>query len=69
VALGEMLVGGLDACRAIGYGLRMSIKTFRDRRLKRLFEDDDAKGLNPDWVVELRNMMQAIDAAAEVESG
>jgi proteic killer suppression protein len=45
----------------------MSIQTFRDRRLKRLFEDDDAKGLNSEWAGKLKNMLQAIDSASEVE--
>jgi|SRR6516225_6953758 proteic killer suppression protein len=57
----------IDACRAIGYKCDMSIQTFRDRRLKRLFEDDDAKGLNPEWAGKLKNMLQAIDSASEVE--
>jgi len=45
----------------------MSIKSFRDKRLKRLFEDDDAKGIAAEWVDKLRKMLQAIDGAAEVE--
>jgi len=45
----------------------MSIKTYRDKRLKRLVDDDDAKGINPQWVDKLRKMLQAIDAAIEVE--
>jgi proteic killer suppression protein len=45
----------------------MSIKSYRDKRLRRLFEEDDAKGINPDWVDKLRNMLQALDDAVEVK--
>jgi toxin HigB-1 len=43
----------------------MAIKSYRDRRLKRLFEDDVAKGLK--WADKLKNLLQAIDNATEVE--
>jgi len=43
----------------------MAIKSYRDKRLKRLHEEDDAKGLK--WPDKLKNRLQAIDNAAEVE--
>ena len=39
------------------------IGSFRDKRLRRLYEDDDVKGLNPEHVEALRDILSALDAA------
>jgi proteic killer suppression protein len=47
----------------------MAIRSFRERRLQRLFADDDAtsiKGLNSEWIDKLRNRFLAIDNATEL---
>jgi proteic killer suppression protein len=47
-----------------------SIKSFRDKRLKRLFENEEAesiKGLDSAWIGKLRNRFHAIATATEVE--
>jgi toxin HigB-1 len=45
----------------------MAIQSFRHRGLKRLFEDDDARGIQASFVSKLRDMLAAIDTANVVE--
>lgn len=41
------------------------IKSFRNRRLKRLFENNDPQGLAAEQIDKLRDILAALDAAAE----
>lgn len=45
----------------------MKIESFRHKGLRRVYEDDDARGLPPQMVVKIRNMLAALDAAATLE--
>jgi toxin HigB-1 len=45
----------------------MSIKSFRDKRLKRLFEDDDGRGIDARWLDRLGKQLNAIDTASELD--
>ncbi len=42
------------------------IKTIRHKGLKRLFEEDDARGVNPEHVDKLRNILATLQAASNV---
>ena len=42
------------------------IRTIRHRGLKRLFEQDDASGVNPEHVPKLRNILVTLNAAPTV---
>jgi toxin HigB-1 len=42
------------------------IKTIRHKGLKRLFEKDDARGVNPEHVDKLRNILATLQAAPNV---
>lgn len=44
----------------------MSIKTFRHKGLRRLYHDDDASGVQPEWADNLRHMLHVIDTASSV---
>lgn len=41
------------------------IRSFKDRGLKRLYERDDPKRVNPEHVQKLQNILARLDAAAE----
>ncbi len=43
------------------------IHSFRHKGLQRLFNDDDARGLNPEHVAKLKNILASLDAAPTVE--
>jgi proteic killer suppression protein len=45
----------------------MAIQSFRHKGLKRLFDDDDARGIQANFISKLRDMLAAIDAASTVE--
>jgi len=45
----------------------MAIQTFHHKGLKRLFENDDARGMQAKFVDKLRDMLVAIDTANAVE--
>jgi proteic killer suppression protein len=45
----------------------MAIQSFRHKGLKRLFDEDDARGIQANFVGKLRDMLAAIDAASTVE--
>jgi len=45
----------------------MAIQTFRHKGLKRLFENDDARGMQAKFADKLRDMLVAIDTANAVE--
>ncbi len=45
----------------------MDIINFRHKGLRRLYEDDDARGLPARMVGKIRNMLAALDAAATLE--
>jgi proteic killer suppression protein len=45
----------------------MKIESFRHKCLRRLYEEDDARGLPPRMVAKIRNMLAALDAAATLE--
>jgi len=42
------------------------IRTIRHKGLKRLFEEDDSSGVNPDHVGKLRNILVTLHAAPTV---
>jgi proteic killer suppression protein len=43
------------------------IRHFRHRGLKRLYEDDDRRGLNPQHVEKIRAIIARLDRAAKPE--
>jgi toxin HigB-1 len=43
------------------------IGSFRDKRLRRLAEDDDATGIRPDLVRKVRAILTALDYAHTIE--
>ncbi|MEZ5932704.1 MAG: type II toxin-antitoxin system RelE/ParE family toxin [Alphaproteobacteria bacterium] len=45
----------------------MKIESFRHKGLRRLYEDDDIRGLPPRMVGKIRNMLAALEAAATLE--
>ena len=45
----------------------MAIQTFRHKGLKRLFENDDARGIQAKFADKLRDMLAAIDTAMTAE--
>ena len=45
----------------------MAIQSFRHKGLKRLFENDDPRGLQAKFVTKLRDMLLAIDTATSIE--
>ena len=45
----------------------MQIRSVRHRGLKRLIEDDDARGVRPDYVRRVRNILSALISAADVD--
>jgi proteic killer suppression protein len=42
------------------------IRSFRHKGLRRLYEDDDPSGVNPDHAGKLRNILARLDAARTV---
>ncbi len=42
------------------------IKTIRHKGLKRLFEDDDPRGVNPEHVERLRDILVTLHAAPDI---
>ena len=42
------------------------IRTIRHKELKRLFEQDDASGVNPEHVGKLRNILATLHAASTI---
>lgn len=42
------------------------IRSIRHKGLKRLYEDDDASGVNPDHARKLRNILARLDAARAI---
>ena len=42
------------------------IRSIRHKGLKRLYQDDDSSGVNPDHVSKLRNILVRLDAARTV---
>jgi len=45
----------------------MAVVTVRHKGLRRLFERNDARGINASHADKLRDMLQALDAAATIE--
>lgn len=43
------------------------IRSFRHKGLKRLYEDDDPRGLSPEHVGKLRNILARLDAAGSAD--
>lgn len=43
------------------------IRSFRQKGLKRLFEDDDKRGINPEHVLKLRTILAVLDAAVTMD--
>jgi proteic killer suppression protein len=43
------------------------IKSFRHKGLKRLYEDDDPRGVAAEHLIKLRNILARLDAAGSVE--
>ncbi len=48
-------------CKATGYSQRVRIRSFAHKGLKRLYEEDVAKGVPPDTVDKLRKMLAFLD--------
>lgn len=44
------------------------IESFKHKGLRQLFEDDNARGLNPDHVRKIRQILAVLDAAETVEA-
>jgi len=44
-------------------GAVLTIKNFRDKRLKKFFCDNDESGLNPDHIVKIGDALDAIDSS------
>ena len=44
------------------------IRSFRSRALKRFWQDDDARGIRPDWIGQVRRILDLLDAAVRPES-
>lgn len=45
----------------------MMIKSFRHKGLRRLYEDDDARGVPAEHLTKLRNILARLDAAGALE--
>jgi proteic killer suppression protein len=45
----------------------MMIKSFRHKRLKRLYEDDDPRGVIAEHLTKLRHILARLDASGSVE--
>lgn len=45
----------------------MMIKSFRHKGLKRLYEDDDPRGVLAEHLTKLRNILARLDAAGALE--
>jgi len=43
------------------------IHSFRHKGLQRLFDDDDAWGVNPEHIGKLKNILASLDAAPTIE--
>ena len=43
------------------------IHSFRHKGLQRLFDDDDPRGVNPEHVAKLKNILASLDAAPTVD--
>ena len=43
------------------------IRSFRHKGLKRLYEEDDKRGINPEHVLKLRNILAILDAAPSID--
>ena len=43
------------------------IRSFRHKGLKRLYEDDDTRGVPAEHLIKLRNILARLDAAGSVE--
>ena len=43
------------------------IQSFRHKGLKRLYEDDDPRGIAAEHLIKLRNILARLDAASSVE--
>ena len=43
------------------------IESFRHKRLRQLFEDDNARGVNPEHVRKIRQILAALQAAETIE--
>ena len=45
----------------------MAIKSIRHKGLRRLYEDDDSRGVQAAFADKLRDMLQALDVAAAID--
>lgn len=43
------------------------IHSFRHKGLQRLFDDDDPRGVNPEHVAKLKNILATLDAAPTIK--
>ncbi len=43
------------------------IRTFRHKGLKRLYDDADRRGINPQYVVRIENILGVLDSAEKIE--
>jgi len=58
-------VRGIDKCKVTGYTARVRIRNFVHKGLRRLYEDDDPKGVPPSSVDKLRKMLVYLEAMRE----
>ena len=56
----------IDKCKVTGYTSLVKIRSFLPKGLRRLYEEDDPKGLPPPSVDKLRKMIVYLEAMEEV---
>jgi proteic killer suppression protein len=56
----------IDKCKVTGYTSLVKIRSFLPKGLRRLYEEDDPKGLPPPSVDKLRKMIVYLEAMDEV---
>lgn len=57
----------VEACTVLAYISDVLIRSVRHRGLRRLLEDDDARGLRGDLVGRVRNILAALVSAADMD--
>lgn len=62
-----MVEVGVDKCKATGYSLRLRIRNFVHKGLKRLYTEDSAKAVPPDTADKLRKMLTYLDDMEDPE--
>lgn len=57
----------LDICTALPYTWAMRIRSTRHKGLKRLIEDDDARGIRSDLMGRVRRILTALQTVQDIE--